>query len=498
VTKCGEEIVGNVTTTICNGTQVRPANFTPVDPVVEFWERKILQISDGIDQPDGLVWELAVSLLVVWVICYFCIWKGIIWTGKVVYFTATFPYVVLTILLIRGVTLDGAYEGIVFYIKPDFSKLGEAQVWIDAGTQIFFSYAIALGAMTALGSYNKFKNNCYRDCIFISCVNSCTSLYAGFVIFSVLGFMAKEQGVDIADVAESGPGLAFIAYPKAVTQMPFAPFWAVLFFFMILLLGLDSQFVGMEAFTTVMIDLFPVLRRGWNREIFIAVYSIISYIIGLSMVTRGGMYVFQLFDYYSASGLALLWVCFFECVAVAWVYGVNRFYDNLEQMIGYRIMPWLKICWLIFTPLLTFGIFVFMWIQFSPLTYNRTYKYPAWAQGLGMCMAFSSMICIPLYMIVKLLITPGSFKQRWQTLTTPSLKAHQIPSHWPDAYKYEKIATQKANGNKHCMVTTYEETIGFVSKVPLTDNECIKYDDYITGTNKTAPGSNGQNGNHCV
>lgn len=429
-----------------NLTRCVSANFSSVDPVVEFWENKVLEISSGVDQPNGLVWQLVVSLAVCWIMVYFCVWKGIKWTGKVVYFTATFPYVVLTILLIRGVTLEGAVDGIIFYLYPDFTRLTEAQVWIDAGTQIFFSYAIGIGAMTALGSYNKFHNNFYKDCIIISCINSFTSLYAGFVVFSVLGFMAYQQNTDIANVAESGPGLAFIAYPKAVTQMACAPLWAILFFLMIVMLGLDSQFVGVEAFVTVIMDFFPRLRKGRNREIFTAGYCFVSFLVGLSMVTRGGMYVFQLFDYYSASGVTLLWVCFFECIAISWVYGAKRFYDNIELMIGFRLNRWLLICWTFITPFITVFVFVFMWVQFTPLTYNSTYEYPGWAQAIGMSFAFSSMVCIPGFFVIKMIITPGSLKQRWRKCTTPSLSPDQVPPHWSDRHLYIKggISAEKA------------------------------------------------------
>lgn len=402
-----------------------------VDSVIEFWERKVLHISSGIDEPGSIVWELALSLFIVWVLIYFIVWKGVKWSGKIVYFSALFPYLILTILLIRGVTLEGASEGIKFYVKPDFSRLGDVQVWIDGGTQIFFSYAVAIGAMITLGSYNKFHNNVFRHCLIISGINSMTSLYGGVAVFSVLGFMAHEQNVSVADVAQSGPGLVFITYPKAVTQMPGSPIWAVLFFLMILVLGIDSQFVGVEGFLTPVYDLFPrTLYKPKNKMLFSAAYCIISFLLGLCMVTEGGMYIFQLFDYYGASGLVLLWICLFESLVIGWVFGAEKFVDAIELMTGNRIPIWFALCWKFLSPAVTIGMLLFMFIDFTPLKYNNTYEYPDAAQALGMCMALGSMCCIPVVFAYHIFKTKGTFKQRWEQITSPKLSLHQIPDKW--------------------------------------------------------------------
>uniref|UniRef100_A0A669D6Q8 Transporter n=1 Tax=Oreochromis niloticus TaxID=8128 RepID=A0A669D6Q8_ORENI len=379
-------------------------------PVIEFWERKVLRLSGGLHEPGDISYEMVLCLIATWIIVYFCMWKGVKSTGKVVYFTALFPYLVLVVLLAHGVTLPGALDGIVYYLKPDWSKLGEAQVWIDAGTQIFFSYAIGLGALTALGSYNRFHNNCYQDAFVLALINSGTSFFAGFVVFSVLGFMATEQGVDISKVAESGPGLAFIAYPKAVTLMPLAPLWAALFFFMLLILGLDSQFVGVEGLITGIMDMLPpkYALGSLRREVVAAICCIICFLIDMSMVTEGGMYVFQLFDYYSASGITLLWQAFWECVVVAWVYGADRFMDDVARMIGYQPLPYMKWCWSYITPFVCVGVFLFHVVNYKPLTYNTVYTYPIWGEALGWALALSSMLCIPVTVLYKLLRCKGS------------------------------------------------------------------------------------------
>ncbi|KAK7896331.1 hypothetical protein WMY93_021656 [Mugilogobius chulae] len=396
-------------------------NMNATSPVIEFWERRALRISSGLDHMGSLNWDLALCLFIAWVMCYFCIWKGVKSTGKVVYFTATFPYLMLIVLLIRGLTLPGAAIGIQFYLYPDLGRLADPQVWMDAGTQIFFSYAICLGSLTALGSYNKYNNNCYRDCLSLCFLNSGTSFVAGFAIFSILGFMAYEQNVPISEVAESGPGLAFIAYPRAVTMMPFSPLWATLFFVMIVFLGLDSQFVCVESLVTAIVDMYPaVFRRKNRREIFLAFMVLFSFFMGLIMLMEGGMYVFQLFDYYAASGMCLLFMSIFETVCIAWAYGADRFYDNIEDMIGYRPGPYIKYCWLFLTPATCIGTFAFSLIKYTPLKYNNEYVYPWWGYVIGWLLALSSMICIPLWMVYKLSTTQGTLKERIQLLITPS------------------------------------------------------------------------------
>uniref|UniRef100_A0AAX7THE5 Transporter n=1 Tax=Astatotilapia calliptera TaxID=8154 RepID=A0AAX7THE5_ASTCA len=381
-------------------------------PVREFWERRVLNITGNINELGNIRWELALCLLLSWIICYFCVWKGVKSTGKVVYFTATFPYVMLVVLLVRGLTLPGAIDGIKFYLYPDPSRLADPQVWMDAGTQIFYSYAICIGCLIALGSYNKYNNDCYKDCVYLCLLNSGTSFVAGFAIFSALGFMAYEQNTDISKVAESGPGLAFIAYPRAVAMMPFPQIWAVFFFVMIILLGLDSEFVGLEALTTAISDMNPAFFHvGHRRKLLLLAVSVVSFLIGLVMVTEGGLYIFQVFDYYACSGMTLLLIAVLQSVGVGWVYGADRFYDNLEDMIGYKPLPLIKYCLKYVTPVICTGTFIFSLVKYTPLKFNNTLEYPWWGYALGWWFTLSSTLMVPFWMLYNLSTTPGTLRQ---------------------------------------------------------------------------------------
>lgn len=372
----------------------------PKPPSEEYFYNHVLGISDGVHDLGAVKWKLALCLMAAWVITFLCLIKGIKTSGKVVYLTSTFPYLVLFILFIRGVTLDGAVDGIIFYMKPDLSKLAKPQVWQDAATQIFFSLGVAFGSLHTLSSYNKWKNNCYRDALIVSIINCLTSIFAGFVIFSVLGFMAKQAGVSVEDIATSGPGLAFVAYPEAIAKMPISPLWSILFFTMLFMLGLGSQFCQFETVNTGLADELekysPKFRK--YKWCITLTMSIVCFLLGLPLVCEGGMYLVNLMNDFSG-GLSLVFIGMFETVVITWFYGVEKYLDNLEAMLGFRLGFFWKACWKFVSPVFLLVVIIFSLVMYEPKKYGANYIYPGWAEAMGWMMTLVSLVPILLYAV---------------------------------------------------------------------------------------------------
>ncbi|XP_051266901.1 sodium- and chloride-dependent GABA transporter 3-like [Dicentrarchus labrax] len=387
----------------------------------EFWERRVLGMSGGIEELGSVRWELALCLLACWIFCYFSIWKGVRSSGKVAYFTALFPYLILLILLIRGLTLPGAWDGIYYYLYPDLNRLTNLEVWIEAGSQIFFSYSVTEGTLNVLGSYNEYNNNCYKDCFWLCLLNSGTSFVSGFVVFSVLGFMAHKQGVTVDNVAESGPGLAFIVYPQATAMMPLPQFWTVCFFLMLILLTVDSHFVIVESFITTVSDLFPKwFRAPVRHEIFVLIICVSSFLIHLTLVTEGGIYVFQLIEFYGSTRVCQNFMAVCECLAVGWIFGADRFTNIIEDMTGQRPSVFFKLCWKYIIPLLSLTSFILYLVNYKRLRINDWYTYPDWAYALGWTMTLSSVLMVPLWAAGQMCLTAGTLRQRLSILCRPA------------------------------------------------------------------------------
>jgi len=395
-------------------------------PIEEYWENYAIKIDDDMTFESlftDINWNMLYCVVASWVICYFCVWKGIGWTGKVVMFTATFPVFMLFVLLIRGLTLPGAMKGVEFYLIPkaeDWGKLWETKIWIDATTQVLFSYALCKGALTSLGSYNKFKTNCWKDVCILSCCNSGVSVISGFAIFGVLGFMAEQFGVEVENVAKSGPGLAFIAFPQAILEMPYPslhPLWAIAFFLMIFLLGLDSQFVGLEAVGTSLLDMMPKHRnKPWVREMLLAVIVAFSALLAIPMCAPGGIYLFKLFDYYGASGFNLLFLSSVQCLAVTYIYGAEKMWRNVTEMLGYKLNKFWLVSWKIITPVSCIVMILLKVVMFKSLVYPRpmgkNMVYNSSQEAVGWFLASLSMAPVPLVALYHAIF--GNFKDSFK------------------------------------------------------------------------------------
>jgi len=396
----------------------------PIYPEAEYFSNNVLNITSGINETGGMNWTLFGFLILAWVIVFSMVYKGVKSTGKAAYVTSTFPLLVLMALVIRGVTLDGAMEGLKYYITPDLNKLVQADTWMAAASQIMFSYSLCQGSLTSLGSYNKWSFNSIKWTVKLSFLNSFASMFAGIAIFSILGHLSAQTGIPIEKVADKGPGLAFIAYPRALSTLPGSAIWNTLFFLMLIMLGIASQCAQVEGMITTMVDLkqnFFKATKPIRRQLFVALACFTCFLLALPMVLNSGMYYFQLMDSYGASGMALMIITILEVVSVAWIYGVDKYYDDLEQMCyesraldgkhkksnpkkqGWRLF---KYIWKFITPSVLLLCLIYSIVTFEGPSYDSLvtghYEYPTIGWIIAFGLVFSTVCCIPIYAVILL------------------------------------------------------------------------------------------------
>ncbi|XP_038867511.1 sodium-dependent neutral amino acid transporter SLC6A17-like [Salvelinus namaycush] len=447
-----------------------------------FWYRQTLNITSTIEDSGGLNWRMTLSLFAAWLIVCLAVIKGIQSSGKVMYFSSLFPYVVLICFLVRGLMLKGSVDGIAHMFTPKLEKMLEPQVWREAATQVFFALGLGFGGVIAFSSYNKRDNNCHFDAALVSIINFITSILATLVVFAVLGFKAnimnekcvvenaekilgylntgvlshdlipphvnfshlsavdyqemygviktvKEDSFsqlgldpclleDELNKAVQGTGLAFIAFTEAMTHFPASPFWSVMFFFMLINLGLGSMIGTMTGITTPVLDAFPKIRK----EFLCVGCCIVAFFCGLLFVQRSGNYFVTMFDDYSA-GLPLTVVVILENISVAWIYGTKRFMQDLEDMLGFRPYSFYFYMWKYVSPacLIVLIIATVIEMAVSPAGYNawveelaseKFLSYPPWALGVAYSLIIAAMLPLPCVFIARHfnLLSDGSNK----------------------------------------------------------------------------------------
>ncbi|KAK4288951.1 hypothetical protein Pmani_038053 [Petrolisthes manimaculis] len=387
-----------------------------VSPADEFFHNVVLRVSSGLGESE-MVWPLVLASFIVYLVVFLVTFMGVKVIGKVVWVTTLFPYVMLIVLFIRGVTLPGASYGILYYVYPDVKELVNPRVWWEAGVQVMFSLGPGMGVLMALGSYNRYHHPIIQDAFVMPFVNSATSVFAGFVVFSVLGFLSQQMNMPLQDVVASGPALAFITYPQALAMLPMAPLWSILFFLMLFFLGVDSAFMMTEAVVVSLVDVIPSFRP--RRMVVSFVICCVLFLGSLSCCGTDGIYVVTLLDQYSISYTVTL-TTFCTVITFSHVYGVGRVMRDLKTMMRRPVSFFFYYSWLFITPaIFMISFFVSLILSDGGELRHGDYIFPPWANGVGWISCLFSILAIPIYPIINVLMGKGTMSQRLKGLVNP-------------------------------------------------------------------------------
>lgn len=286
--------------------------------------------------PDGDVWQLgglrpqivaavAVIWFINWLIVYGGVERGIERAVKVmmpVLFALTLA------VIIWALFLPGAGKGVRHYVTPDFEKITDLKVWIAAYGQIFFSLSLGFGIMIAYSSYLSRDVNIFKSSLIVAFSNSTYEVCAGFGVFSILGYMATQQGQEIRDVVADGIGLAFVVYPKAISLLPFGRAFGVLFFLLLILAGITSSISIIEAFTSAILDKFRL-----SRGKIITSICILGFFGSLLFTTHAGMLWLDIVDHF-LNQYGLITVGIFEALIVGWLYRTDLLKAHIVANLG--------------------------------------------------------------------------------------------------------------------------------------------------------------------
>ena len=343
----------------------------------DFFYNNILGLSDSIAHIGSIKWPIIIGNFLTWVSIFLIIFKGVKIVGKVVNWTVGLPWFLLLILIIPGTTLKGANLGLEFYLRPDFSKLLDPKVWLAAYGQIFFSLSLGFGIMIAYASYLPKKSDINTNAWIVSFANCATSFFAGFAIFSILGYLAVNQGVSVDKVIGSGPGLAFVIYPQAISKLPGGiisqSIFGIAFFFMLLTLGIDSAFSLVEAIVTGLKDSFKV-----NREKTAFWVSLVGFVLGTIYATRAGLYWLDLVDHWMNWGLII--VGLMEAVLIGWFLDVKKISKDIDSTSAIKFGK----IWIFSVKYLTPLILLYTLTANIIVEFQKPYSgYPIWSIMVG-------------------------------------------------------------------------------------------------------------------
>jgi len=268
-------------------------------------------------------------------ILFFGVRKGIELGNKVM---MPLLFAVLIALVIKGLTMHGAMDGMEFLLSPDWSVLTPTAIILALG-QSFFTLSLGQGTMVTYGSYLGKQDNMVKSCVPIVVMDTLVAFLAAIAIFTIVFSVGLQPG--------SGPGLIFMTLPVVFSQIPGGYFFACLFFLLVFLAALTSEISALEPAIAYLVD-----EKKWRRRTAVIVCWLGAFILGVPSalsfstfkdVSFGGMNFLDLFSFTSTSILVPLGG-FCAAVLVGWRWGFANAWNALKEGFAayFDARPWLK------------------------------------------------------------------------------------------------------------------------------------------------------------
>lgn len=361
------------------------------DPEGYFFDR-VVGVSGGPGDIGGMALGVMFWLVVVWACIYLIIVKGIERVEKVVVYTVSLPVILLFILAARSLTLPGADVGLQYFLHPQMSALADPEVWLAAFAQIFFTLSLATGVMIAYSSRLKEDSDVVNNAHIVSFMDVGFSFFAGMVVFATLGYMAVTSGEDVTQVVEDGPGLAFIAYPAAISMMPGGAWVGALvgitFFIMLFLLGIDSAFATIEAVALAFKD------AGYKYAKVVILVVVAALVLSAFFATGGGYHWLWIVDHF-INEIGLVTVGILECFIIGYLYTTRDFMDAVNATSDFPINDRWVISVKYITPV---ALIIVLLAKIVETARNGFQGYPGWALFLGGIFPVILIVFLSIYM----------------------------------------------------------------------------------------------------
>ncbi|MCD8390332.1 MAG: sodium-dependent transporter [Firmicutes bacterium] len=274
-------------------------------------------------------------LAIAWGLIYFCVRNGAASVGKVVKYTVFLPMICLVIMAVKGVTMPGSAEGLRKLFIPDASFFADADLWIAAVGQVFYSLSIMMAVMFAYGSYLDSGSNIAADAVIITLSDLAVSLLSGIVLFTTM----YGTGLSVDNMSASGIGTAFVIYPSVIATLTssgaFNAVFAFVFYFCLCTLAIDSAFSVIEGVAAAIAERFNKPLKQMTRRV-----CAVSGALSLIFTTGAGLALVDITDYWCNS-YNLIIVGILETAAIGWFYKTDKLLGEINMNTRkFRIPKW--------------------------------------------------------------------------------------------------------------------------------------------------------------